>query len=119
MTYSNPCPILINMRGKKLSKHETQHMRTKTMSYESEIDNQSGKPALVTFSKKLQDLEFKGWTDLEVDENLVAEIKQRGHIGSTLPMVKKVNGLYRVVRGHDMVKAAQEAGLKEIWVMIK
>ena len=107
------------MRGKQLSKHETQHMRTKTMSYESEIDNQSGKPALVTFSKKLQDLEFKGWTDLEVDENLVAEIKQRGHIGSTLPMVKKVNGLYRVVRGHDMVKAAQEAGLKEIWVMIK
>jgi len=26
---------------------------------------------------------------------------------------------HRVVRGHDLVKAAQEAGLKAIWVMIK
>ena len=60
----------------------------------------------------------KEWKKLEADPKLVEEIKARGFV-NPLPILKTVgSGIdmeFVVVEGAKSLRAAQEAGLKEVW----
>jgi len=73
------------------------------------------RPQTVSLTQRNLD---KSWKTLEADPELVEEIKGCGFV-NPLPVVKTVGcGIdmeFVVVEGSERLRAAQEAGLKEVW----
>lgn len=63
----------------------------------------------------------KGWMELEADQELVEQIKQRG-FSNTCPILKATGSMcdtqYSVVEGGEILRAAKEAGLETVWCFI-
>lgn len=57
------------------------------------------------------------WKELEADPKLVKSIQKRG-FSNPLPVLKADGMNYTVLEGAEILKASQEAGLKEVWVFI-
>ena len=106
--------ILINMRGKKLSKHETHNFGDRIMAIDT-IGLEPNRPYQVSLGDK--GLRNDEWEGLEADPKLVEIIKKRG-FSNPLPVLKADGMNYTVLEGAEILKASKEAGLKEVWVFI-